>query len=405
MTDPQGGFYSAEDADSAVETAAGTPQEPHEEKAEGAFYVWNKDEIDRLLGAGHAEIFNRFYGVEPGGNAPDGSDPLGEFIGKNTLIQRMTLSAAADFFKKSEGEIRRSLSESRQILFEARERRPRPHLDDKIITAWNGLMISAFARAAQVLRDPVYLAAAIRAAAFARTSLTRDGMLMRSYREGASTVAGFADDYAFLIQGLVDLYEASFDIEWLKWAADLQAKQDALFADEENGGYFSVRANTPDILLRMKEDYDGAEPSPNSVAALNLLRLAQMTGDDSLRARGEKTITAFTMQPARMPFVMPQMLVALDFLLAKPLQIVIAGKPDAPDTQALLHEIHRHFIPNRVVLLADGCKGQRWLSERLEFIRTATPMDGEATAYVCENFACRLPVSDPDALHALLATP
>lgn len=403
LTDPPGGFYSAEDADSPVPEGDDSPG--HRENAEGAYYIWTKTEIDTLLGTEDAEIFCRCYGVETDGNAPHGSDPQGEFAGKNTLIQRMTTSEAAKLLKKKESEIEQSLAASRQKLFEAREKRPRPHLDDKIITAWNGLMISAFARAAQVLCDPIYLVAASRAAAFANETLSRDGGLVRSYRKGAGGADGFADDYAFLIQGFIDLYESSLDIAWLRLAVDLQAKQDELFEDRDQGGYFSVRADDPHILLRMKEDYDGAEPSPNSVAALNLLRLAQMTGDDTLRKRSEKTIAAFSTQAGRMPHAMPQMLVALDFLLAKPRQIVIAGKPGAPDTRALLREVHHHFIPNRILLLADGGEGQRWLEERLEFVKTAFPFDGEAAAYVCENFACRLPVSDPDALKALLAPP
>ena len=421
LTGPQGGFYSAEDADSAVapvsdrrsvepanerRTPSAVTDAPpqHEEKAEGAFYVWTMQEIAALLGGERAEIINHFYGVEPDGNAPDGSDPQGEFAGKNTLIQRMTISAAAYEFKKSEVEIERTLAYCRRELFEARAKRPRPHRDDKVITAWNGLMISAFARAAQVLSEPDYLLAATRAADFARDCLTRQGILVRSFREGASNVEGFADDYAFLIQGLLDLYETSFDIAWLLQAVELQAKQDELFADQELGGYFSVRADAPHILLRMKEDYDGAEPSPNSIAALNLLRLSRMTGDESLAKRAEKTIAAFSSQPGRMPHTMPQMLVALDFQLAEPLQIVIAGKPGAPDTRALLRESHRHFIPGKILLLADGGEGQRWLGRQLEFIKTAVSIDGAAAAYVCKNFTCQMPVSDPSKLDLLITS-
>ena len=314
MTSPGGGFYSGEDADSAEETpAAGEP--PH--KAEGAFYVWRKEEIDALLDPETAEIFCRVYGVEPGGNAPDGSDPQGEFAGKNTLNRRMTDSEAATFFKKSEPEIARALAAGRCVLFEAREKRPRPHRDDKIITAWNGLMISAFARAAQALGDSRYLDAAARAARFVRGELDAGATLRRSYRDGVGKVAGFADDHAFLIQGCLDLHEAGGGMEWLAYAAELQARQEALFADPDNGGYFSARADDPWILLRMKEDYDGAEPSPNSISALNLLRLARMTGDESLRRRAEKTVAAFQTQLDRMPQAMPQMLVAVQHLLAE----------------------------------------------------------------------------------------
>jgi len=396
MTDKGGGFYSAEDADSLV--AHGQP-----EHSEGAFYVWKKAEIDAALGADAAKIFNRVYGVETGGNAPDGSDPMEEFKGANILIQRLSLAEAAKHFKKPEAEIAASLAASRRKLLDLRVQRPRPHLDDKIITSWNGLMISAFARGAQVLDDPAYLAAAQKAASFLRAELWKKGALLRSYRQGASEVAGFCDDYAALIQGLLDLYEADFDTAWLQWALELQAKQDALFGDAEHGGYFSVEKDAPHILLRMKEDYDGAEPSPNSVAALNLLRLAQLTDRKEFRDRAEKTLAAFAEQLTKTPTALPQMLVALDAALAKPRQIVIAGPRDAAATRALLRETHAHFIPNKLVLLADGGAGQQWLGERLEFVKTVRPIDGQPAAYVCENFVCQLPTSDVAKLRALLA--
>ncbi|HWB60915.1 MAG TPA: thioredoxin domain-containing protein [Chthoniobacteraceae bacterium] len=395
MTDAGGGFYSAEDADSLVEHGK-------TEHSEGAFYVWTKKEIDDALGA-DAEVFNRVYGVEEQGNAPQGSDPQGEFEGKNTLIRRMTDSEAARFFKKDEAEIAASLAGSRQKLFELRARRPRPHLDDKIITAWNGLMISAFARAYEILDDDSYLAAAMTAAHFLRSHLVRDGGLLRSYRDGSGEVPGVADDYAFLIQGLLDLYEASAQIEWLQWALDLQQRQDALFADAQNGGWFSARGDDPHILIRMKEDYDGAEPSPNSVGALNLLRLAAMTGDDSFRVRAEKAIAAFSAQLQRVPVAMPQMLSSLIFSLAHPKQIVIAGKPGAADTRALLREVRAHFIPGKIVLHADGAEGQAFLAIKNEFMGSIAPIGGKAAAYVCEKFTCRLPVADPARLRELLA--
>jgi uncharacterized protein YyaL (SSP411 family) len=398
MTDKAGGFHSAEDADSIIEH--GKP-----EHAEGAFYVWPKDEIAHAIGADAAAIFDRAYGVEADGNAPSGSDPMGEFRGKNILIRRMTTADAAKFFKKGEAEIETSLREARKKLFALREKRPRPHLDDKMITAWNGMMISAFARAAQVLGDAVYLDAAQKSARFIREHLWKDGALLRNYRHGASEVAGFADDYAALIQGLLDLYEADFDTAWLKWALELQAKQDTLFGDPAHGGYFSVTKDAPNILLRMKEDYDGAEPSPNSVAALNLLRLAQITDDAALRERATKTLAAFSEQLSKVPTSLPQMLVALDASLAKPRQIVIAGPRDSAETRALLREVHAHFTPNKILLLADGADGQAWLGSRLEFLKTVAPIDGKPAAYVCENFVCQLPTSDVAKLRELLAKP
>ncbi len=395
MTAKEGGFFSAEDADSIVEH--GKP-----EHREGAFYVWTKDEIARVLGDG-ASLFDRVYGVEAEGNAPAGSDPQGEFKGQNTLIERLFVADAAKFFRKSEDETAASLADSRKKLFDVRAKRPRPHLDDKIITAWNGLMISAFARAAQILDDRAYLEAAQRSAKFIREHLWKDGALIRSYREGASNVAGFADDYAALISGLLDLYEADFDIVWLQWAVELQRKQDALFLDAEHGGYFSTAADAKHLLLRMKEDYDGAEPSPNSVSALNLQRLAQITADPALAERAAKTVAAVSDQLARFPAALPQMLCALDASLAKRRQIVIAGPRDVAATRALLREVHAHYLPNKLLLLADGGPAQQWLGGRLEFLKTVAPLDGKPAAYVCENFVCQLPTADAAKLRELLS--
>jgi uncharacterized protein YyaL (SSP411 family) len=404
MTDKEGGFYSAEDADSLLEH--GKP-----EHGEGAFYVWTKTEIEKLLGHGapgavdDAALFIRFYGVEADGNAPAGSDPMNEFRGKNTLIQRLPVSEAAKLFQKSDAEIERSLASSRSKLFAVRAKRPKPHLDDKIIVAWNGMMISALSRAAQVLGEPRYLAAAQDSARFIKASLWRDGALIRSFRQGASNVAAFADDYAALIAGLLDLYEADFDTAWLAWATELQAKMDALFLDQEHGGYFQTAPGASDILFRTKEDYDGAEPAPGSLAAANLLRLAQLTDSKELRERADRTIASAADQLDKLPSAMTQMLCAVDFSLAKPRQIVIAGKPDADDTRALLREVRAVFSPNQIVLLADGARGQEWLGGRLEFLRSVGPVDGKAAAYVCENFTCQAPVTDPAKLREFLATP
>ncbi len=386
MTAPEGGFYSAEDADSVIEHG----QPAH---AEGAFYVWAKAEIDAALGS-DAEIFHAHYGVEPNGNAPAGSDPHGEFTGKNILIQRLTIAETAQRFQRSEDDIREVLAKARTSLCAMRAKRPRPHLDDKIITAWNGLMISGFARAAQVFDEPRYAAAAERAAAFLREHLydAERHVLVRNFRGGPSAVEGFADDYAFLIQGLLDLYEASFQTQWLQFALELQETQDRLFFDEANGGYFSGTGRDASILLRMKEDNDGAEPAASSVAALNLMRLAQIRGDAAMRERAERTIAAFGATLTRIPSAMPQMLVALDASLRKPQQIVIAGERDAADTRALLREVHAHFLPNRIVLLADEA-GREFFGAQLESIRAMTPKGGKATAYVCENFACQAPVN------------
>ena len=397
MTAKAGGFFSAEDADSLIE-----PGKP--EHAEGAFYVWTKKEIESALSKESAKAFEFHYGVEDEGNAPAGSDPQGEFRGKNILIERHTIAETAKHVGKSEDEVRSSLKESREILFAVRAKRPRPHLDDKIITAWNGLMISAFARGARVLDDPAYLKLANRAAEFIRTNMYDEShkMLVRNFRGGKGTVAGFAEDYAFVIQGLLDLYEADFDVRWLKFAIELQQTQDRIFLDEKNGGYFSTSGEDKSVLLRMKEDNDGAEPSSNSIAALNLLRLAQLRDEKKYRERGEQTIKAFAGILGRAPTALPQMLVALDYSLGKPQQIVIAGEKDKADTKRLLLAVRAHYLPGATLVLADQGEGQKYLGEKLEAIRAMKKVDGKAAAYVCENFTCKAPVTDASALRKLL---
>jgi uncharacterized protein YyaL (SSP411 family) len=420
MTSKEGGFYSAEDADSPVpvpthrddrrvespEPDAGGHSAPLQKTAEGAFYIWTKKEIDAALGDA-AEIFAFHYGVQTHGNAPEGSDPQDEFRGKNILIERRTIAETAQRFKKSEKDTAKSLAQSREKLLAIRTQRPRPHLDDKIIAAWNGMMISAFARATQVLDDPRYLEIATHAANFLRASLYDSSrkILYRNYRDGRSDIEGFADDYAFVVQGLLDLYEASFDVEWLKFATQLQKAQDRLFFDEKNGGYFSTSGKDESVFLRMKDDNDGAEPAASSVAALNLLRLSQVRDDPATAGaeRARKTIDAFASTLSHFPSAMPQMLVALDFSLSKPRQIVIAGKKDAPETEALLIEVHRHFLPKTVLLRADGSEGQKYLGETNEAIRAMSPVEGKPAAYVCENFTCKAPVTDPTTLRELLS--
>ena len=418
MTSKEGGFFSAEDADSPVAVAAasdrrresvqpaevGAQRAPLQKIAEGAFYIWTKKEIDEALGDA-AEIFDFHYGVQAHGNAPEGSDPQDEFRGKNILIERHTIGETAEHFKKTEEQIAKSLAQSREKLFAVRSKRPRPHLDDKIIAAWNGLMISAYARAAQVLDDARYLEIATRAANFLRANLydEKSKLLYRTYREGRSDIEGFADDYSFVIQGLLDLYETSFDIAWLKFAVELQETQDRLFFDEKNGGYFSTSGKDESVFLRMKDDNDGAEPAASSVAALNLLRLSQLRDDPAAgRERARKTIDTFATTLSHFPSAMPQMLVALDYSLSNPRQIVIAGKKDSPETKALLKEVHRHFLPKTVLLLADGAEGQKYLGEKNEAIRAMSPIDGKPAAYVCENFTCKAPVTNPKQLADLL---
>ncbi|MET0253771.1 MAG: thioredoxin domain-containing protein [Terrimicrobiaceae bacterium] len=381
MTHPEGGFFSAEDADSLL-------YHDRPEHAEGAFYVWSRQEIADALGADEAAIFCRHYGVEEAGNAPAGSDPHGEFRGKNILLERQDKTTTAKILRIAEETVSKSLATSRAVLFEQRAKRPRPHLDDKILTAWNGLMISAFSKGGAALREPRYLEAAQKAASFLRSNLTTQGGLLRSWRGEPGRIAGFAEDYAFLIQGLLDLYQADWDSDWLKWARELQERQDALFRDEKGGGYFSSAAGDPLVSVRMKEDYDGAEPSANSISALNLLRLARMLHDASLETRAWQILAATRQALDRVPTAVPQMLVALDLALSAPAQAVVAGAREADDVRKWNDKLHRNFVPRRVLLLADGTS---FLTEKVPILSSMKPLDGQAALYLCENFACQAP--------------
>ena len=400
LTDPAtGGFLSAEDADS--QPTADSP-----ERVEGAFYVWTQADIDRVLGPDDAPLFDWYYGIEKDGNVPAQSDVRGELRGQNVLdATGRTPDEAAVKFKRPVEQVNASLAGSRAKLLAARANRPQPRRDDKIITSWNGLAISAFARAYQVLDDPAYLGAASKAAGFLRASLydPKTGRLTRSYRQGASATAGFADDYAFLVRGLFDLYEADFQPEHLRWAEALQKTQDTLFWDDKGGGYFNTAGTDPNLLLRSKADDDGAEPSASSVAALNLVRLGQALENDGDTRRAARVLQAFDATLQRAPLALPEMLVALDFHAGPTRQIVVAGTRDAPDTTAMLKAARKPFLPDSIVLLADGGASQEFLASHVDFFKDLQPLAGKATAYVCENFTCHLPTSDLAAMQKLLA--
>lgn len=404
MTHSQGGFYSAEDADSLPPELVGKVQDKgHEHKAEGAFYIWEKKELLAALGSETEKLFSYYYGARPEGNAA--SDPHGEFKNKNILFMAHTLSETARQFKMPEGRVNTVLNDARQKLLAIRSKRPRPHLDDKILVSWNGLMITAYARAAQVFDDPSYLESARKAASFIRTNLydPKSRTLYRRWRDGEKKVPGIADDYAFLTQGLIDLYEASFDVQWLEWALDLTETQTRLFYDRDTGGfYMTAEGHDRNLLVRTKEDSDNVEPAASSVAALNLLRLAQFTDRQDFREIAEKTLTLFGKQLSQDPASLAQMLVALDYALSKPKQIVIAGDPSAKDTRAMLRLVHERLIPGKILLLADGGKGQETLARRLPFLNGITRKQNKTTAYVCIDYACELPTNDPVSLALIL---
>ena len=395
MTDKDGGFYSAEDADSVIDSAK------PEVKGEGAFYVWSPAEVEHIVGEPAASWFSYRYGMGPHGNVE--SDPHDEFAGKNILFEAHTVEETAQRVSIPAAEVERGLAVAAERLLAARSKRVRPHLDDKVLSAWNGLMISALAKGGAILSEPRYSAAAVRAAEFilGRMYDAKTGLLLRRYRQQDAAIAGFLDDYAFFAQALLDLYETQFDVRYLQTAIRLTEKQRELFEDAEHGGFFSTAAGDASLLMRMKDDYDGAEPTGNSVAALNLLRLAQMTDRPDLRESAEKTLQAFASRISQMPSAVPQMLVAYEFSLSKPKQIILVGDRSTPHTREMLRVLHRRFVPDSIVLFVDDAS-RKTLAGYLPVIETMTADHGKTTAYVCENYTCKLPTADPAKLAELL---
>jgi uncharacterized protein YyaL (SSP411 family) len=398
MTSPQGGFFSAEDADSLA-------QKDSARKTEGAFYVWTEEEIRAVLAEDRTGEFIATYGVEPEGNVSEGSDPHGELRGANVLIQRLTLTEAAARFQRTPEEMEHRLAESRSALLGRRNLRPRPHLDDKILTAWNGLMIGAFARAAQVLGHEDYLLAAQRAAGFIKKQLFDDekNELLRSYREGPSIIRGFASDYVFLISGLIELYQADFNLEWLLWARRLQDTLDLHFWDQDRAGYYSTSDEDPAILLRMKEDYDGAEPTPNSVAVLNLWRFGQIFHNDVLIEHARHTVRALASRLEAQPFAMPLLLTGAAILKQSPLHLIIhSPSPTHPGVARLLAEARKRYHPRMVIILVADEATRTHFAPRSFTIEHLPATVAEPTAYLCEDRACQRPVTQPEELRALL---
>ncbi|MBS1858556.1 MAG: thioredoxin domain-containing protein [Acidobacteria bacterium] len=387
MTDPEGGFYSAEDADSVIRA------DHPDIKGEGAFYIWAWEEISEP----GREWFAYRYGMRDGGNVEH--DPHGEFTGKNILYRAHTVEETAAHFGARPGDVAAALSRIEGELMQARRTRVRPHLDDKILTAWNGLMISAFALGGAVLQEPRYAAAARRAADFvlARLYDPASGALLRRYRAGEAAIPGFLDDYAMFAQGLLDLYDAQFDPRHLELALALTEKMRELFEDTESGAFYSSAADDGSVILRVKEDYDGAEPSGNSVAVSNLLRLAAITGRGDLRDSAGRALRAFGSRLSHVPVAIPRMLSACEWIEAGAREIVITGE----DAGALVEAVRARFVPHRILLRTDASSRDRVAA----LAPWAAPMgaaEGRAAAYVCRDYTCKLPVSDPSGLSELI---
>lgn len=397
LTHPDGGFYSAEDADSFA-----TAESEH--KTEGAFYVWKAAEIDEILGAREGSIFRYAYGARKDGNARPESDPQGELKGLNTLFRAFTAKKTAEYFKLTPEEVDTLLKAGREKLLEARNKRPRPHLDDKVITAWNGLMIAGLAKAGAVLGEASALTLAERAAQFLHDKLCREPGkgLLRSWRDGEAKIGAFAIDYACLIHGLIELHQATLNVRWLQWAEALQAELETQFVDKEHGGYFSTHTDQPDSIMRIKEDYDGAEPSPNSLASLNLVRLAALTANESYHEQAKKLLKLFHQSLVGSASSVPVMVMGLDLEQRGKQQVVLAGDATSDGFKALLHTVHEHFLPYAVVLHADGGDAQKYHATHNEAIAGMKPVNGSAAAYVCEGQTCQAPVTTADALKKLL---
>ena len=398
MTSPEGGFFSAEDADSVPPEDAANP---NAHKTEGAFYLWTESELRTLLGDDF-EVFRVRFGIRPDGNAPE--DPHGEFTGKNLLYVASSIEELAERTKKSRADVESSLQRSRMALFQARLSRPRPHLDDKVLTGWNGLMLAAFARAARVLPDAGArarcLAAAERSAQFLERYMwdAQRQVVRRRYRDGDTAIDGYAEDYAYVIFGLLELFQARGNPHWLRWARTLQKRQDEQFWDAENGGWFNTTGADPSVILRMKEDYDGAEPSPSSISVLNLLMMAHLTNEPELFERIEKTLKMFGPGIGKLARAVPMMMASLSTYHAKVAQIVIVGPQDNEATQELMREAVAKYDPFSVIVPVEPGDVQSDLARMLPFISAMNLREGRPTAYVCHDFACSEPATDPAGL-------
>ena len=398
MTDEAGGFYSAEDADSVPPEQEGLPGA---HASEGAFYLWTAAEVEALAGPDAALVKARF-GIEPGGNAP--FDPHGEFSGRNILFLAAPIDRLSADAGLPEAEAVTRVSRLRGDMYDRRARRPRPLRDDKVLTAWNGLMIAAFARAYRVLREPDYLAAAVRAASFLRTVMWQPatGTLHRRYRQGDVAIEAYAEDYACLVWGLLELVQAGGDPAWLEWAMTLQRRQDELFWDESAGGWYATTGADPHLIVRMKDDYDGAEPSATSVAAGNLLVLAHLTGDAGWQDRLARTLRGAAARMEASGRSVPMLMSCLSAWHAGLQQVVIVGEPDDAARAAMERLVGSRFLPFAVVLPITPGSAQARIGAVAGFVGPMLGVEGRTTAYVCRDFACQEPVTDAAGLEALL---
>ena len=380
MRSPDGGFYSAQDADSP--------------EGEGSYYVWNLKDLHDALGSTitNPEVVSKYFSITNEGN----------FEESKTILTVKPLAMVASEFGLNEKEIGTIIQKSKGMMLDLRNKRTKPLTDDKVVTSWNGLMISALSKAYCIIGNEEYLKAAISATELILKKLatTVDGKirLSRSFRDGEARGEGVLEDYSFLINGLIDLYEASFEPRYLETAISLCDSMIAKFHDANGGGFFLTDANTKNLIVRPKDAYDGATPSGNSVAALVCSRLAEFTSRDDFRNASKDTFETFWNIMTNQPSSFTEMLVALQFYLAKTKEIVISGDPKSADTKNLLNALRSEFLPNSIVLLAD-----KRLAGLTPLVKDRIPLDGEKTrAFVCTNFTCKLPSTTPEELLAAL---
>lgn len=379
LRSPEGGYFSAEDAESAPDISK------PDAKSEGAYYVWTKKEIDKVLGD-DSEIFCYHYGVEPNGNIRSSSDPHGVLRGKNVLYVPGSLETTSEKFSISPEQTGVILSKCKKQLLLIRETRLKPHLDDKILTNWNSLMISAFIKAYQVFGVKDYLLKAMSATDFILAKLYKNDRIYHRYRLGDVAIEGLLEDYALLISALLDLYDACFDEKYLTSALNLADLMIHNFYDDQNHGFFDTM-QSKDIIVRTKEDYDSAEPAGNSIAIYDLLRLSYLIGDKNLSEIAEKSLKSFSLNMKKIPYAMPQMLISLDYFLHKPVQIIISGNDATADEMKEL--VFRKFIPGRILIKSPKADSITFASKIISDFNLTR-------AYICENFSCSLPVDTVD---------
>jgi uncharacterized protein YyaL (SSP411 family) len=377
MVSPEGGFYSTQDADSEGE--------------EGKFFVWTPAEIEAALPAEDARLFMLYYDVTQSGN----------FEGRNILHVEQDAQTVADKAEVSLETLQASLKRSREMLFKRRETRVKPGRDEKILTSWNGLMLRSFAEAARYLDRPDYLQVAVNNARFLLNELYRDGRLLRTYKEGRARLNGYLEDYTFLADGFLALYEANFDPRWFIEACRLMKEAIELFADKQNGGFFDTGSDHEALISRPKDIMDNATPAGNSVAADVLLRLAAFTGEEEYRRRADDYLRPIADVMVQHPQAFGHALGALDFAISQSKEIAIIGDPQQADTRALLEVVNTRYLPNSV--LACASMGESESIQSIPLLADRAMKEGKATAYVCQNFACLAPVNTPEDLNQLLS--